>query len=158
MSLIAHAVGNYIIKHSPTEGRRMTTKESEFLLRIIMAGKQMDSLHDEMMACVPYAILHKRLAGMRGPVASTAAKAFLTELTGGSPGNAVMFAAVVSTVAASLEKDDVSLNDIIEHAFPFNVPSEKVLQAAWETQKGVTIDGQWCDNGLDHPKAWSAVA
>jgi hypothetical protein len=64
------------------------------------------------------------------------------------PGQVVMLAAVVAHLATMVGKN-VTLNTLIERAFPMHVPSEEVYKAMWDKQKDK--DG---NNLLDVASSW----
>ncbi len=157
MSTFAVNIGKVIIGDTEKSGRPMTEKESTDLMTYVMLDTnpaKLCGLEQELMEAHPiFSILSHRIKGFGAGNISTTGRLFLATLAGGSPGNAVLYAAVAAAICEG-RTDEVSLTDIIER-FPFAVPTEDILHRAWDRQKGLTVDGKYHDNALDAGWAWS---
>jgi hypothetical protein len=134
----------------------MNDAESRTLLSIMMFGGDIEQLHADMKNTFIYSILDDRIdATFKGDICPLA-KAFASQLAGSRPGTAVLFAAVLCELAEG-GKRRVEIGDMVD-AFPFHVPSEAVLEAAWDAQKygegPEAPDGRPYDNALDAAWAW----
>lgn len=130
----------------------MTEDESKTLMGVLFFNGDMQELHENMQSSFIYKIIDARIKATFNGEVSTLAKAFVTKLTGGSPGNAVLYTAVLCELSEGGTRP-VGVSDLV-NAFPFNVPAEAVLMAAWESQKGITRNDRYHDNALDATWAW----
>ena len=154
MSSLARTIGRRIIDNTKTQGRPMTEVESRTVIGIGLYYGNTEVLHEKMKQSFIYAILDSRIEQMFGGDICPLAKTFVAGLTGGNPGNAVLYAAVMCELSEGGTRR-VEITDMI-NAFPYNVPSDKVLSSAWDSQKGMTgPDGDRVDNALDHKWAWT---
>lgn len=161
MSTFAANIGKLIIENARKSGRVMTEKETESAVTLMMMDRhpnKLCGLEQEMMEKHPiFAIMSHRINGGNAGKISTTARLFLAELAGGSPGNAVLFASVVAALGEGRE-DEITLEELMSEAFPFAVPTEKILHDAWDRQKALTVEGKYYDNALDGRWAWEGVS
>lgn len=155
MPTLAQNTGQFIIDASLKQGRPLNDNEGKTLIGLMLNPERANApeLEDELMKVSPiFAILTSRIKHHAAANVSLAARVFLSELAGGSPGNAVLYVAVCAAIAKGSDKV-IELVDIVD-AFPMAVPTTEILHEAWDDQKGGEHGGQRYDNGLDMSWAW----
>ncbi len=92
-----------------------------------------------------------RLEFSHTPV-SMAVGAFLSYLSKGSPGNAVMWAYAMNRLYK--EKRQTINMSLLADAFPWGFPSEDEQIRLWRAQKGEMHNSE-CDNMVDQAETWN---
>ncbi len=122
------------------ETRPMTSKESEFFMKVHLCG---DIPLDEVLAMSICKLIHNRLP----ECFEVDAKLLLLvgELSGGSPGNGVMW-------AYTLFKNNIHNLDDLTFKFADGFPTDEAYHSLWLSQK--VHDEKSGDNLLDRPDTW----
>ena len=162
MTSFARSLGRTLIEDTAKRGRPMNEKESHLLIMLGMMDNRMmgagdpahlNAIHeDAMRQSFTYRILTDRIAVTTAASVDVIARLFLAQLAEGSPGKAVLMAAVVAELSEDGTRK-VTLDTVVK-AFPWNVPSDDVMETAWQLQKSKTYEGTYFDNALDGKWAW----
>lgn len=142
-------IGDELIK---AQKRRLTREETEALVSIVMIENAKKPLPECFKEPFAMKVLKGRLDYFKVPY-ETGTLLWLMSLCD-TPGDAVLFASAVATVAA--KKNDgsaVKLSDMTApETFGFGIPTKEEMHRVWKMQK--VHDGKGPDNWLDREEAW----